>query len=160
MRTEDESGRVTILDGTATKPKDKSQISGTDGDKPFIVDSNQTGATVPKKMSTASLPVNAIPNPPEQTNENSSPGGGSGLVLFIGLVITLTVGLGLWFYLRRRLQEELAEAPDAPPKPSRDKAPTPTTFQCSGCKKKLRVKAGLAGKKIKCPQCGIAVLVP
>ncbi len=39
-------------------------------------------------------------------------------------------------------------------------APGPIAFQCPGCGKKLKTKAELAGKKIKCPECGNAVVVP
>jgi WD40 repeat protein len=40
-------------------------------------------------------------------------------------------------------------------------APTPpVTLSCPGCAKNLRVRADLAGRKVKCPQCGQAVLVP
>jgi len=37
---------------------------------------------------------------------------------------------------------------------------TPHRFQCPGCGKNLKAKVELAGKKVKCPQCGTAVLVP
>ena len=49
------------------------------------------------------------------------------------------------------------KAKTLPPTPS---APQSLTFRCSGCNKSLKVKADLAGKKVKCPQCGIAVPVP
>jgi len=31
---------------------------------------------------------------------------------------------------------------------------------CDGCGKKLKVKAPLAGKTVKCPQCGTNMMVP
>ena len=149
-----------IIDATKIRPKGKSQAPVINSDKEFVFDSNQTAITAPKKMPTASPTTGAIPKPSHQTNESPGSGGGLGLVLFIGLIITLTVGLCLWFYLRRRLLSELADTSVAPPKPSQENAPTPTTLQCSICKKKLKVKAALAGKKVKCPQCGSAMLVP
>ena len=33
------------------------------------------------------------------------------------------------------------------------------SFGCAGCGKKLKAKAELAGKQVKCPQCGKAVHV-
>lgn len=33
-------------------------------------------------------------------------------------------------------------------------------FRCEKCEKKLKVKDELAGKKIKCPECGAAIAIP
>ena len=38
--------------------------------------------------------------------------------------------------------------------------PRMVSFQCASCAKQLKAKADLAGKKVKCPQCGKAVPVP
>ncbi len=52
----------------------------------------------------------------------------------------------------------------APAKPRPAAAPTPAgetiSVTCAGCKKKLQVKAGLAGKAIKCPGCAKILKVP
>jgi 4-amino-4-deoxy-L-arabinose transferase-like glycosyltransferase/DNA-directed RNA polymerase subunit RPC12/RpoP len=54
----------------------------------------------------------------------------------------------------------------SPPSPEHGPQTQPATavlalfFPCSACGKKLRVKAELAGTKIKCPQCGQCVLAP
>ena len=34
------------------------------------------------------------------------------------------------------------------------------TISCSACQKKLSVKEDLAGKKVKCPQCGAGLVIP
>jgi RNA polymerase sigma factor (sigma-70 family) len=93
--------------------------------------------------------------------------------LVFGVVVSLlAVSFGLWFLLAKR---SAAAAPTAPtarrpakkPAPRADAdadaeerpAPAPVIFQCRGCGKKLKVKAALAGKKFKCPQCGEATSV-
>ena len=104
------------------------------------------------------------------------------LLVIFAATIFLAVALGALFYLRQRRQ------PDEPPvrapvrsKPSKaesatsNKAPTnatkarqekpgavasPIVFSCSDCGRMLKVKPELAGKKVKCLQCGKAVLVP
>jgi DNA-directed RNA polymerase subunit RPC12/RpoP len=37
---------------------------------------------------------------------------------------------------------------------------SPVAFPCSECGKRLKVRAALAGKKVKCPECGHSLLVP
>jgi hypothetical protein len=39
-------------------------------------------------------------------------------------------------------------------------AASPLTLACPGCSKTLRVRSELAGKRVRCPQCGQAVAVP
>src|SRR4051794_12887314 len=34
------------------------------------------------------------------------------------------------------------------------------SIQCGGCQKKLKTKDELAGKRVKCPGCGLLILVP
>lgn len=67
-----------------------------------------------------------------------------------GIGLVLVGGLGIAFVLRRR--------------PTRARVPVPKSmsisFACSGCARKITVKAELAGKKIKCPKCRESVLVP
>ncbi len=36
----------------------------------------------------------------------------------------------------------------------------PVSFECTGCGKRLKAKAELSGRKVKCPKCGLAVAVP
>jgi serine/threonine protein kinase len=70
-------------------------------------------------------------------------------LLSLGLVPLLL--LGLWLYARRR--EQPAESAPAA-------GQLPVAFECQGCGKKLRANSALAGKRVKCPQCSQAVLVP
>jgi hypothetical protein len=75
----------------------------------------------------------------------------------IGLLIALGL-LGGWLLARQRRRAGKAPAPDAEAGPG--VAAPPICFACPGCGHGLKVKAELAGKKGKCPQCGQAVLVP
>ncbi|HWG45900.1 MAG TPA: serine/threonine-protein kinase [Gemmataceae bacterium] len=74
-------------------------------------------------------------------------------------VFTLS-SFGVWYLLRRRANTLPSTAP------AQDKKTVPIsvspvlTVQCSGCNKRLKVKPELAGKKVKCPQCGTAAVVP
>jgi DNA-directed RNA polymerase subunit RPC12/RpoP len=52
-----------------------------------------------------------------------------------------------------------APAP-ADPKVLPEPAPQLVSLACPGCKAKVRARASSAGKKVKCPQCGKAILVP
>ncbi len=81
------------------------------------------------------------------------------LVVGFMLAVTLAIALGVWFFLRGRQAEPELRAKAAP---QAQTGPTaiPVSFQCSACQKKLKVKATLTGMKVKCPQCGKAVLVP
>jgi predicted RNA-binding Zn-ribbon protein involved in translation (DUF1610 family) len=51
--------------------------------------------------------------------------------------------------------DSAAAAEDQP-----DAAATSVAFACSGCGKRLKARAQLASKAIKCPQCGAAQVVP
>lgn len=68
------------------------------------------------------------------------------------LVIALT---GLCLKVRRSSQTE-----SLPAEAKSESLSALVTFQCSGCAKNLKVKPELAGKKIKCPKCGRAMLAP
>ena len=41
-----------------------------------------------------------------------------------------------------------------------EEPPPPISFRCPACKKGLKVKAELAGKKVKCRQCAKVIVVP
>jgi serine/threonine protein kinase len=90
-------------------------------------------------------------------------------VIALGLVLT---GLGTWWAVGGNARTEM-------PPPSRDEAdnaanhlapareeavaaaepPAVLSFECHGCKRRLKASAKLAGKKIKCPQCGTVVSI-
>jgi DNA-directed RNA polymerase subunit RPC12/RpoP len=51
-----------------------------------------------------------------------------------------------------------APGPDHQPEPE---AVAPSvSFACAGCGKTVKARAELAGKKVKCPQCGQVIPVP
>lgn len=74
--------------------------------------------------------------------------GGAGIVVCFALVVVL-----LLLRSRRAKPEAVKETVPS------DAAVT-LSFACSECGKKLKAKLDSAGKKIKCPQCGKAMLVP
>jgi hypothetical protein len=86
--------------------------------------------------------------------------GGRGSLLLVCLLLALAtalfvlVGLGRW--LRRRKRGAGSPAP-----PSQPEAALPAiAFPCPQCDRILRAKANLAGKKVRCAQCGTTVVVP
>ncbi|MCI0682962.1 MAG: protein kinase [Gemmataceae bacterium] len=76
----------------------------------------------------------------------------------VALAVALAVGLTLAVVRGRRARNAAAPAPtlDPPPAP----AVPQVFFACSGCAKKLRARASLAGKNVKCPRCGQSTPVP
>jgi hypothetical protein len=82
--------------------------------------------------------------------------------LALALVLAAGAGAGLWLGQRhRRGLAKLARITSVPDRPLSFKLSVPPlSFACGECGKDLKVKPELAGKKIKCPQCGQAVAVP
>jgi hypothetical protein len=90
--------------------------------------------------------------------------------LLMGLlgVALLMWGVFFWLVLKARRAAALpspsasAKKPQATvAKPQSKPQPARTIpVSCSGCEKRLRVASALAGKKVRCPGCGQAVLVP
>jgi DNA-directed RNA polymerase subunit RPC12/RpoP len=91
-----------------------------------------------------SLPAAPVPAGPAR---GFGPAALVGLVLAVGLALALAVWLGV-----RRTRRAGAVRPAAP-RPA-------VSWACAACGKTLRARAALAGKKVRCPQCGQAVLVP
>jgi hypothetical protein len=76
----------------------------------------------------------------------------------IALVLGAT-GLAGWLLVRRKRRNQ--PQPEITPEAVRPEGPTASvSFPCPGCKKKLRAKTALAGKAVKCPECGAAAVVP
>lgn len=50
--------------------------------------------------------------------------------------------------------------PVAPPPPAPDVAPGTIAMDCTGCKRPMNLKSALAGKKIRCKECGAVSMVP
>ncbi len=61
---------------------------------------------------------------------------------------------------RRRAEDVPPGAPGLAWRAHPGAAAAPVTFLCSSCRKRLRVNAELAGRRVKCPQCSTAVFVP
>jgi hypothetical protein len=82
--------------------------------------------------------------------------------VWLVLPLALAVPLGVWLAVRRarRARKTPAPAPvtGTPTNPAASSAAL--SCRCSGCGKTFRAKAALAGKKLKCPQCGAAVPAP
>jgi HEAT repeat protein len=97
--------------------------------------------------SAAAIPVTAAP-------EASEPRWW--LLAFIAAVSVVSVGsLGIWLIVRRRRPSAPAEQPAEAPRPSGT-----MTFACGNCGKSLKTRSANAGKKLKCPACGTATVVP
>jgi serine/threonine protein kinase len=76
----------------------------------------------------------------------------------LGLGLLLALGVCLYVRRRRAAASHAGAAPNGPAESVT--APPAIPFPCSTCGKDLRAAAKLAGKKVKCPQCGQAALVP
>ena len=102
-----------------------------------------------------------VPGAPPGTQEPAKSGSKLWLlsILALGLV---TSYLAFWFYVRHTRKRETGAAPSraAAIPTAAAPSPTPLLFACTACGKRLRVRAALAGKKVKCPQCNEAVPVP
>jgi hypothetical protein len=104
----------------------------------------------PKDLQTVGAPAGGV----------RGPGSRMALVaaLLLALSITLAVVFGLWF--RRRAGEKTAHASAEDEQARAEAGATPVSFPCSVCGRRLKAKPALAGKKVKCTQCGNAVVVP
>ncbi len=81
----------------------------------------------------------------------------------LGIMVLLVLSsLGIFLAVRRLRRPETPTLPAPVPEGEvRAKPATPSiSLRCSGCEKTLKIKPELAGKKVKCPQCGIALAVP
>jgi DNA-directed RNA polymerase subunit RPC12/RpoP len=112
-----------------------------------------------KAIGPAPLPDDVAPkvvDAPAPAPQNEGSGSLWLFVIFAGVGVLLLVGIGLALVLLLRRR---ATAP-MPVKAVKKEASAATMhFQCASCGKKLKVKSEMAGKKIKCPQCGNAVAV-
>jgi hypothetical protein len=79
--------------------------------------------------------------------------------LFILLLLVLLVIGGLAMSRRRRLPRQARSAMTSKQTVS-EQAGASQQFACTACSKRLKVRPGLAGKKVKCPHCEQVVAVP
>lgn len=78
----------------------------------------------------------------------------------LGLAIFLLLAVGLAVRQRRRTEKTPVRDPVPAGQAQPEAASASVSFPCSGCGKRLKAGAALTGKKVKCPQCGQAVVVP
>ncbi len=79
----------------------------------------------------------------------------------VGMVLTLALVISLWVWFRVR--RGAANVPDEEPildTAIEDNVPPPIIFRCSVCQKRLKARADLGGKRVRCSQCGQPVRVP
>ncbi len=96
----------------------------------------------------------------------AAPGGsqaGSSLVgrkggLALAALGALTIAMLLFLLQRRRSDRQTALASGE--EQAKDQPAAAICFPCAACRKNLKVRVALAGKKVKCPCCGQPVLVP
>jgi serine/threonine protein kinase len=82
----------------------------------------------------------------------------AGAIIGVGIVSMLA--LALWLAVRQRRRTGMVSAPVLDQQPKAEPISQPISFPCAGCGKSLKARAELAGKKVKCPHCGTASLVP
>ena len=100
---------------------------------------------------TPNVPLSMPPVPPEiKPGEPQQGRSFWWLLTLVAVIVMAAGGLSLQRWFRRK---RLAPA-------NGKVAPAPVTFACPACRKNLKVRAELIGKKVKCPQCGQANILP
>jgi DNA-directed RNA polymerase subunit RPC12/RpoP len=86
--------------------------------------------------------------------------GWSAIALALSLVIAVTLGavIAVRHGRRARTSAPAARAEAGADKPQH--ASPALSFPCAGCGAKLKARAALAGKQVKCPHCGKPLVVP
>lgn len=131
-----------------------------------ITDFRIRADAIPKLPATPAhvVPAAAVPAPPAASG--SSGWWVAGLSAVFAVTVFVAMALGVVLYLRQRGLDKPVVAASAKSKPTKPKPATSITaapalvFACADCGKKLKVKANLAGKKIKCAGCGKPTFVP
>jgi internalin A len=103
-------------------------------------------------------PINVIDVvPPTVFSANEEPRR-SGMLWWVAGSLVLLAGVGLigWLQPWRRKPNEVVKSQSA----SAAAGAGHITVRCTGCERNLKVKAELAGRKGKCPQCGQVVAIP
>ena len=76
-----------------------------------------------------------------------------------GLAVPLC--LAVWLAMHHRWRAEKTATSIQVPAPGGEREPVKAvSFACLACGKKLKARAELAGKKVRCSGCGVAALVP
>jgi hypothetical protein len=123
------------------------------GDRPCTLDVR----LVELRIRSDSLAANPVSAPAEGRTPGSTARLAAGAALAVLLLIFLLAALAL----RRRRGAGKAPAPTpAPAGQDLPDAGAPSlSVSCAACGKRLKVRAALAGKRVKCPQCGQAVTI-
>ncbi len=128
------------------------------GRQPYSVDAR----LIDLRVRSGRVPATPVAAPTDVPQE---PQTGFRWKLWLAAAIVGLVGaafLGTWLLWRRRdragTMDDDAPGPDE--RATAEAGANTVLFPCSECGKKLKVKAELVGKKVKCTQCGTAVLVP
>jgi hypothetical protein len=110
------------------------------------------------KVRSENLDLDPAGNAPATTGGGRRGSGRAWLftLLFGGLGVTLLLLTAGWLYSRRQRR-----VPSANGRAAIDTARAPTvSFPCPACRKNIKARAIVAGKKARCPQCGKTILVP
>ncbi len=139
------------------------RLAAIPGNTAFVVDLRLFDLRVKELPSGA--PVDSGVNPSIKVADISEAPPRTALWLSVVLIAVALVTVSLWLFLRkarRNSEEEKTSTPavELTQEVKSETAPGPIAFQCPGCGKKLKTKAELTGKKIKCPECGNALVVP
>jgi DNA-directed RNA polymerase subunit RPC12/RpoP len=107
-------------------------------------------------------PAGPAPQGPAADPQKTRPKGWLVVTLLgAGMTITLVLALAAWFFVRqRRAAKTPARANVVDEEVVAEEVPAFISFACSVCGKSLKAKVEMTGKKVKCSQCGKAVLVP
>jgi serine/threonine protein kinase len=85
--------------------------------------------------------------------------GGLAAVGLLGLIVIVTA-FGVWYVaVRSRRGGPVTSEIPVNSKQAESEEGTPISLQCPHCRKGLKARAYLAGKKVRCPYCGLAVPV-
>jgi DNA-directed RNA polymerase subunit RPC12/RpoP len=133
------------------------------------IGNNYRGATLKRQSSVlppdkvAARPSAPIAAPPPITAPTDAPASPPArrssfylVSALLAVLVLATLAGGVWLVARQRARTAQADRPPARPKAM----PGGVTFACHGCERRLQASAAQAGKKVKCPRCGVAVLVP
>ena len=98
----------------------------------------------------AAVPTLVVDPPPQKPSHS--------WLAAVGIIIVVVGGLFVVLVVLRR--SSLRSAPKPTPTAANEGDAAQTAISCSACSKKLKVRAKLAGKKVKCPHCGAVTLIP
>jgi serine/threonine protein kinase/DNA-directed RNA polymerase subunit RPC12/RpoP len=145
-----------MLGDTAVTDAGLKDLAGLKELKRLEVPRTKVTATGVQELKAAIPGVDVMAPGAEEPARSGSRGWLTAAGILVG-VLSLSL-LGAWLWTRRRHRPGTASA--AAPVPRPEAAGASVLLRCSGCGRRLKGKAELAGKKLKCPQCGQAVLVP